>query len=1510
MATIITREVGATAKGTPLTNTELDNNFINLNAELGTKLLGTPNSGISGWTYSGVSRSVATEETAPSGLFFKSDGTKMYLIGSTGDDVTEYVLSTPWNISTATFTAATNNPFSVAGQDTAPADIFFKPDGMAFYIVGDTNNAIFQYTLGTAWDITTASYDSKTFSVNTQEATPTSVWFKPDGTEMFVVGVTTDTVYKYTIPALSAWDVSTASYSGVSFSVASQEANPQAIEFDATGTNMYIVGSTGDDINHWGLSTPWDFSTAVFVGKVYVGFQELGPTAIYINFAESKAWIAGSTSDSVHQYNTNATAFRNTDNNLLIDGYTRINNNAYIEGAVKIDGALTVDGGFTLAGSISASGNIVANQISTSTSAITLGGTITTGATTITSTQTTGVINVGGTAATGAITIGQSTAAQTLNLGTGATANATTKTVNIGTGGLAGSTTNISIGSAVSGVASNITANGVWTYNNIANFINPGNQLLIKNGTASDSTVIHRKDGADYYILLSDASTTPNGTWNALRPFVINQTTGLLSSQNGQAFSGGTTVANTLNSTGILKAAQILQGVNTFVRDYASGYSQTVAASTVYEIGRLTFTGVSQNVAIVGEIRGGSGSSVGVNRFILNIRTDSPLSSKVFTLFEEETTNLGRVINLRVYHDTASGLVVIGYTASESLQNIGWSLRVQERGDYNYLQQTTSLTTLNTAGLTQVTPTSTVRTISSSLVVANGITANVTGNATNVTGVVALANGGSGTTTAQSAINAFAGAVTSGQYLRGDGTNVVMSAIQAADVPSLDANKITSGTIDAARLPSYVDDVIEAASLAGFPATGETGKIYVALDNNKTYRWSGSVYISFNSGAVDSVAGKTGIVTLVASDVGAQPAGNYVTTDTEQTITAAKVVSVSSSGNALRITQTGAGNALLVEDETNADATPFVIDANGNVVIGTLTPSTTAYPLYVESTAGILTAGGSNTAINSPTLATGRRRTGGAAVISGDSIGKLSSFGWDGTNFIEATRIEGTVDGTPGQIAGTFTIGLSYKIQSVGTTDFTLIGAASNTVGITFTATGAGTGTGTAILATGDMPGRLTLSTTADGASSPTERIRITHNGKTGFATTVPAATVHVAGDTIFSNVNVLAATYDNVSFSVAAQEGTPQDIFFSPDGTHMYITGSSGDDINEYVLSTPWLISSAVFVTTFVPGQGETAPVGFFFRADGRKLYVVGQTNDTVYQFTLATPWSITTATYDTVFFSVLTQEAAPTAISFKPDGLSMYILGATTTDAVYQYTLSTAWDVSTAVFLQSFNVTNQETLPAGLAFTGDGTRMFVCGTTGDDINVYNLTTPWDVSTAIFVNVLSVAGQETAPNGIYIKPDGTKMYVIGSTNDSIYQYTVPSINIQLTGPVSAGSLAVQQDLNVYGNSSSYAASFTSYTEGTFVVTGTTPALSPTNATIQTWTLTANSTPTAGTWANGQSLTLMIDDGTARIITWTSVGVTWKTNGGIAPLLNTTGFTVIQLWKVGGVIYGARVGDA
>ena len=89
--------------------------------------------------------------------------------------------------------------------------------------------------------------------------------------------------------------------------------------------------------------------------------------------------------------------------------------------------------------------------------------------------------------------------------------------------------------------------------------------------------------------------------------------------------------------------------------------------------------------------------------------------------------------------------------------------------------------------------------------------------------------------------------------------------------------------------------------------------------------------------------------------------------------------------------------------------------------------------------------------------------------------------------------------------------------------------------------------------------------------------------------------------------------------------------------------------------------------------------------------------------------------------------------------------------------------------------------------------------------------------------------------------------------------------------------------------------------ETIFTLTGTTPVISPANGTIQTWTLTANSTPTLGTWAAGTGLTLMLTAG-AFAVTWPAI--TWATADGNAPTPKTTGVTIIVLWKVGTTVYG------
>jgi hypothetical protein len=201
------------------------------------------------------------------------------------------------------------------------------------------------------------------------------------------------------------------------------------------------------------------------------------------------------------------------------------------------------------------------------------------------------------------------------------------------------------------------------------------------------------------------------------------------------------------------------------------------------------------------------------------------------------------------------------------------------------------------------------------------------------------------------------------------------------------------------------------------------------------------------------------------------PADGSVTTAKLATLTPGVVISGSSVGDALRITQTGTGNALVVEDSASPDSTPFVIDASGNVGIGTPTPLDF---LHVENSASILR--GTNVAATPASLTLGRRRTSGASVQGNDHLSAVISFGWDGANYIQAASIRGEVDGTPGA---------------------------------------------------GSMPGRLVFSTTPSGSGTPTERMRIDSAG----TVTLAAASGLTIGRTAVtapaaSDGNVFSGTY------------------------------------------------------------------------------------------------------------------------------------------------------------------------------------------------------------------------------------------------------------------------------------------------------------------------------------------------------------------------------------------------
>lgn len=85
--------------------------------------------------------------------------------------------------------------------------MFIRPDGLKFYVVGGTMDTVYQYSMSVAWDMSTASYDSISLSIAAKETQPQGLFFKDDGTKMYLIGTFYDTVREYTLG--TAWNVST-----------------------------------------------------------------------------------------------------------------------------------------------------------------------------------------------------------------------------------------------------------------------------------------------------------------------------------------------------------------------------------------------------------------------------------------------------------------------------------------------------------------------------------------------------------------------------------------------------------------------------------------------------------------------------------------------------------------------------------------------------------------------------------------------------------------------------------------------------------------------------------------------------------------------------------------------------------------------------------------------------------------------------------------------------------------------------------------------------------------------------------------------------------------------------------------------------------------------------------------------------------------------------------------------------------------------------------------------------
>ena len=236
------------------------------------------------------------------GFALGDSGTKAYVL-DVNSVIYQYTLSTAYDLSTASYASKSED---ISGTVTTnPRDITFKPDGTKFYVsADDTDDRIFQFSLSTAWDITTSSYDSLFFDIDGQDTTLYGFTFNSDGTKIVAAGSSNDTLFQYSLS--TAYNISTASYDSVSFDVGAKlsEGAPLDVSYNSDGTVLYLAGNVGKKVYRINLSTAYDLSTASYDDEFFATNTSgnTAPYGLFVKPDEQSFFVLDFTDDLIYQY--------------------------------------------------------------------------------------------------------------------------------------------------------------------------------------------------------------------------------------------------------------------------------------------------------------------------------------------------------------------------------------------------------------------------------------------------------------------------------------------------------------------------------------------------------------------------------------------------------------------------------------------------------------------------------------------------------------------------------------------------------------------------------------------------------------------------------------------------------------------------------------------------------------------------------------------------------------------------------------------------------------------------------------------------------------------------------------------------------------------------------------------------------------------------------------------------------------------------------------------------------
>lgn len=274
-------------------------------------------------------------------------------------------------------------------------------------------------------------------------------------------------------------------------------------------------------------------------------------------------------------------------------------------------------------------------------------------------------------------------------------------------------------------------------------------------------------------------------------------------------------------------------------------------------------------------------------------------------------------------------------------------------------------------------------------------------------------------------------------------------------------------------------------------------------------------------------------------------------------------------------------------------------------------------------------------------------------------------------------------------------------------------------------------------------------------------------------------------------------------TYSVVSQVTDFRDIWFRDTLGTMYVCDGSGDSVYEYTLGTPGNITTATYSTRNLNASGQTTlAINFRMSSDGTKGYVLGYNNSTIFQYTLSTPWDLSSATYSGISLLLTAQVTNPESMEFSSDGTKLFV----GLNSIYTYNLGTAWDLSTAVYASTYSGWGSLSpavltpIVAGMRFSTDGLKLYIMNTrlgspSGDSgyLQQFTLGVAYDFTTITYTGYRYFArGYDSQMRGFYLSPDQTTIYQGGSSSDLVYTFrmaTAGDLNTLLFRSTDSASL-------------------------------------------------------------------------------------------------------------------------